>query len=533
MGFDIIIKNGIIYDGSENPPLYLDIGITDGKILKMGAISDTASNPNTRIIDATGKIVCPGFIDMHSHDDWSIIQGISLECMVRQGITTAVVGNCGGTFAPLNPEKKEKFMKMFALSFLSFDNVVMPWLSFAEYLEFLEKADLPVNFIHLTGFSLIRANVLDYDDRTPSEEELEVMKQYMEEAMQAGSWGLSTGLYYVPQSFATTQEIIEVAKIVAKYEGFYFSHIRDEEKKYALAVQELIEIVEKSGCRGGQVSHLKPGRDVGGTPIPYLGLMEEANDRGLQIRGDRYPYLRSSNGLVNQLPHWAQEGGAIAILERLENHEMREKIRQEMMLINPNLDAWAQKIYIAEVDVEKWKSIEGLSLKAIADLHKIEDVFSIFFQIILDDQTKTSITVEFGNESDSRQILTHPLVMIGTDGAGEIFGVGKPHPRSYGTYPRILGKFVRDEKWLSLSAAIRKMTAFPAQTLGLQDRGMVKESAVADLVIFNPKTVSDRATFSDPHQYPEGIDFVIINGKMVIDDNEYVNRSAGKVLYKS
>lgn len=533
MKFSLIIKNGKIIDGAGNPPIFTDIGIREGKISKIGKINAVSIEKDTKVIDARNLVVCPGFIDMHSHDDITLSLRGSLECMIKQGVTSAVVGNCGITYSPLprEPEKKEMFKQMLAISNPKIKNLDIPWTNFSEYLKFLEELGSPINIIPLVGFTLIRANLLGFDNKTPTKEQLEEMKSYLEESMQAGAFGFSTGLQYIPQNFAKTEELIDLAKIVGKYNGFYFSHIRNQGEYYVEAVQELIKIVEESGCRGGQVAHLKPGREIGGDLIPYLLLMEKANERGLQIRGDQYPYLRASNNLTNRLPSWAEEGGTKKILRRLKKPEVQAKIREDLLKEFDNIEKLWKQNYISYVpNSEKWKGYEGLSLYEIAKKRNEKDIFSMFFDIIMDDKAGTDITTKFGNEEDLRQIMKHPLVMVGTDGEGVEFGVGKPNPRSYGTYPRILGKFVREEGLFTLEEAIRKMTALPAQTVGLQDRGILKENFWADIVIFNPDTVIDKATYMNPHQYPEGIEFVIVNGQIEVENQKYAKKKSGKIL---
>lgn len=526
---DLLITNGILYDGTENPPMVFDLAIHKGKIVSIGKNLD--SNRQFReIIDAHQKIVCPGFIDMHSHCDQALFFGTSLECMVRQGITTSVMGNCGSSMAPILPESKPRLLQNISRLYPEMKNKNIPWTTFAEYLHFLELQGVPLNFIPLVGFGILRSSVLGYDNRPPTSSEMAQMQGLLREAMEAGAYGLSTGLMYAPQVYATTEEIIELAKIVAPFGGYYFSHIRNQDIHYLESVQELIRIVEESGVKGGQVSHLKPGRPSGGSKIPYLQAMEQANQRGLMIRGDQYPYLRSSNGLKDQLPPWALEGDTDTLLNRIADPHNQERIFHEMDSLYGSFEEFSQKIFLSIVNNPDWKQFEGQSLAKVAKSLALSP-FSVYCKLLLEDHGTTAITKSFGNEDDYRQILQHPLVMIGTDGSGHKFGEGKPHPRSYGTYPRVLAYAVREKHYISLTTALRKMTSLPAQTLGLWDRGTLRVGNWADIVIFDPDTVQDHATYHQPHQYPSGIETVIVNGTPLLKATTWMDAShAGRIL---
>ena len=527
MTLDIIIKNGKILDGTGNPWFFADIEITEGKISKISQNLSTELD-NAIIIDANGHVVSPGFIDVHSHADLSLIFDQNLECLAQQGITTVVVGNCGMSYAPLNPEKDDYFGKTFEI------NGKIHWHSFKEYLDALENQGSSLNVVPLVGFGIVRRSVLEDAPRRPSKQELKKMQSYVEEAMRAGAFGISTGLIYPPQTNANTKEIIECAKIVGKYGGLYFSHMRDEADFVLEAIEELIKIVEKSRCRGGQISHIKVAGPLNwGKSTEILQLIEEANNQGLIIRADQYPYKRGMNSLKDSLPEWAKEGGNDAIIQRLHDLKSREQIKEDMEeRFNRTKMSW-DKIYIASQRTDKWREIEGLSISEITKKKQSSSEFDIFYEILIDNHAHVEQITEYGHEDDLITLMKSRFTMIGTDGWSVQMGSGKPHPRFYGTYPRILGKYVREEKVLRLEQAIRKMTSFPAQTLGLLDRGLLREGMWADIVIFDQDRIIDRATYTDPHQYPDGIHYVIINGEIVVEDKKHTLAKPGKILRKN
>ena len=447
---------------------------------------------------------------------------------IEQGITTIVVGNCGASQAPLNPEKDVYFEKAYNV------NGEIPWHTFKEYLKVLENLGSSLNVVPLVGFGIIRRSVLEDATRHPSEKELEQMQSYVEEAMQAGAYGISTGLIYPPQTNATTQEIIECAKIAGNYGGLYFSHMRNEGDYVLDAIKELIDIVEKSGCRSGQISHIKVAGPLNwGKSKEMLQLIEEANNRGLIIRADQYPYKRGMNSLKDSLPDWAKLGGNEAILKKLRDPKSREKIKNDMEKgFNKSKMSW-DKIFVASQRTDKWRNIEGLSISEITKMKQASSEFDIFCEILVDNNANVEQITEYGHEDDLKTLMKSRYTMVGTDGWSVPMGSGKPHPRFYGTYPRILGKYVREEKILTLEQAIRKMTSFPAQTLGLLDRGLIREGMCADLVIFNSDTIIDKATYTDPHQFPDEIHYVIINGEIVVKDKQHTTVKSGKILRRN
>ena len=539
MRYDIVIKNGKILDGTGNPWFRGDIGIKDGEIAKIGDLNKADTN---KTIDARDHMICPGFIDMHSHSDAAIYFDNTLPSTIRQGITTSLVGNCGDNLAPIPPEKKEEYLKLYAVFAppgVSFQSI--PWNTFGEYLDYMEKHGCVANSAHLVGFGTVRvAGGPGFEDRPPTDEEIKSMQSFVTEAMENGAFGISTGLIYAPQSYAKTDEIIELAKVVAKYGGIYCSHIRGEGATVVDAVNEVIEITEKSGCTGGHIAHHKvAGKSYWGKSSETLRLMQEANARGIGITCDQYPYNRGMTSLITLLPPWVHEGGLEKLIERLKNSDDRIHIKKDVQQGIEGWENWIKdagfdSIYIASVKTEKWRDMEGKHLSEIARLKEKTDEWETLFDLLIDENGEVSMTVELMDEEDIRRIMTGRYTMIGTDAWGVnpsgILRHGKPHPRYYGTYPRILGKYVREEGVLTLENAIRKMTSFPAQRLGLLDRGLLKEGLWADVVIFDPETVIDKATYLDPHQFPEGILHVLVNGQIVVANGQQTGRLPGKVL---
>ena len=538
MSFDIIIRNGRIIDGTGNPWYSGELGIKDGKIVKIRTkIKENAS----RELDATKMIICPGFIDMHSHTDFILPIFNKVESFIRQGITTNVIGMCGNSFAPIHPDRLEEFRKFYARTIPLYEDYVFTWNTFKEYLKKIEKDQSTINIVPVVGFENIRiAGGPGYENREPTSDEIEGMKEYVVEAMESGAFGMSTGLIYAPQVFAKTEEIIELAKTAAQYDGLYFSHIRGEGEFIIDAIKEVIEIVEKSRCRGGHIAHHKiSGKIYWGKSKDTLKLIEEANDRGISITYDQYPYNRGFTSLTAVLPPWVHEGGPDILLERIKQISNQERIKEDT---EKGIEGWEnfigkngfESIYISSVVSEKWKDIEGKNLPEISQIKGLKDEWEAMFSIIIDDEGGSTVTVESMSEEDIRRIMTGKYHMVGTDGLGipNRPSLGKFHPRFYGTYPRILGKYVREEELLKLEDAIRRMTSFPAMRLGLTERGLIKENFWGDIVIFNPNTVGDKATFENPHQFPEGIPYVIVNGVIVVDNNKQKRKFPGKVLHR-
>ncbi|MFW9781126.1 MAG: amidohydrolase family protein [Candidatus Heimdallarchaeota archaeon] len=535
MNFELIIRHGKIVDGTGNPGYFADIGVNNGQIVKISRnINDKLGK---KVINASDMIVCPGFIDMHSHTDVVLPVYSGMDAAVHQGITTAVVGMCGAGLAPVPTDKLEIFKEHFKSPVFGY--VPIKWSSYSDYLSEMDKLRIPANLVFVVGFETIRiAGGPGFENRAPSENEFEEMKKYATEAMEAGAFGMSTGLIYAPQIFAKTEEIIDVAKVVGKYNGLYFSHIRDEANNLLSAVKEFIEIVEKSNCRGGQIAHFKvAGKNNWGASKDSLRLVEEANEKGISITFDQYPYNRGQTSLVTALPPWAREGDLETIHKRLKDPEYRERLKEDLLNISDDWENWIiidgfDALYPTFFKNKEWKDLEGKNIEEITKIMAYKDNWEAFFDILIKEDCETPITIESMGEEDIRRIMTHRYQMFGTDSiAAKLLPELKVnHPRTFGTFPRVLGKYVREEKLLTIENAIRKMTSFPAQRLGLRDRSLIREGNWADIVIFNPETIKDNTTYEEPHQFPEGIRYVLVNGVIVIENSKQLRKYPGKVL---
>ncbi len=540
--YDIVIKKGLIVDGSGRPSFKADLAVKGGRIAKIDEAIDVEAD---RIINAEGLAVCPGFIDIHTHSDFVLLVNPKAESKVRQGVTTEVVGNCGGSAAPAKGAALERAKRI--MDGYGIDRV--EWTSFSDYLNLLEGKGIAINVVALVGHGTVRQCVLGMENRPPTERELQEMKSLVAEAMEAGAFGMSSGLVYPPGRYASTEELIELCKVVASYGGIYASHIRGERETIVEAVKEAIEIGRRSGV-SVQISH-HPAKIGGwGKSKETLRLIEEAREEGIDVNCDMHPYIAGSTGLSALLPPWVQEGGPEKIVQRLKNEELRKKIRQDMIeekipgpgpcgLVKRGM--W-DKLMLA--DCEKNKDLIGLNFEEIAR-RRGKDPFEAYFDLLVEEEARGMVVGFYYNEEDIRRVLLHPTSMIGSDGYALApygpLGKGKMHPRSYGTFPMVFRKYVRGEsrkeliyddgaKLLTLEKAVMKMTSVTAKKLGLKDRGLLKEGMRADIVILDPKRVADRATYLDPYRYPEGIEYVIVNGELVIDEGEHTGSLPGMVL---
>lgn len=533
--YDIIIKDGTIVDGTGNPWFKADLGINNGKIAKVGRLDLSEAE---KAIDAKGLVVCPGFIDIHSHSDLSVFFNPKLESTIRQGITTLVTGNCGISLAPVNPTRKDLLLKYLSPFLPPNGELKIDWNTFTEYLTWLEETKISANIASLVGHGSVRIAVMGLEGRDPTLEELEEMKALVAEAMEAGAFGMSTGLIYPPGIYSKTAELIELCKVVAKYGGIYASHIRGEGTTLIEAVKEAIIIGEEASIPVEISHHKAAGKPNWGKTRETLRLMKEARARGVDVACDQYPYNAGMTSLATLLPPWVHVGGMEEMLKRLRSSEERRRIKKD---IEQGIPGWEnfisdcgwENIYVSSVTTKGNKGLEGKSLAEIAKIKK-KDEFTALFDLLLEEEGKATMVLFMMDEEDICRVMTNNLQMVGTDGWAVapygILGVGKPHPRFYGTYPKVLGEYVREKGILSLEEAIRKMTSFPAQRIGLRDRGLIREGTWADIVVFDFERVKDRATYQNPHQYPEGIRYVIVNGKVIIDEGENTGALPGRVL---
>ena len=517
---DIIIRNVDILDGSGSPVFHADIGLEGDRMAEIGDLS--AATADT-VIDGTGLTAAPGFIDIHSHSDFTLPINPRAESKVRQGVTTEVIGQCGSSPAPIDPISGEGVMA-------AHPDLPWEWNTFGQYLDFLRRQGLSVNVVPLVGHGMIRGTGMGLADRAPTADEMGTMKRLVAQAMDEGAWGMSTGLIYPPSVYASTEEIVELSRVAAERDGFYFSHIRGEGLTLLKAIAEAIEIGEQAGLPV-QIAHFKAARPESWSLLPQaLALLDDARARGLDIAADRYPYIASSTGLSAQLPDWAHDGGRTVLLERLQLADSRQRILAGIAARSAHWD----RIVIAYSP--KCPELEGLSVAEIAE-QRGTDPAETCLDILLEAEARVSV-VHFGmSEENLRTVLRHPAVMIGSDGSARVpkgpLGEGKAHPRSYGTFPRVLGKYVREEGVLSLPEAVHKMSGLPAERLGLSDRGRVAKGMKADLVLFYPGTIRDKATFSESYQYPVGIEYVFVNGQTVVTPEGHTGALPGQILRKT
>lgn len=500
--YDTIILNGNVYDGSGKESVKTDIGIKDGLIVKIGDLSTAKAS---RKVDAKGMAVAPGFIDMHAHLD-PILKLSNCESHVRQGVTTALGGPDGGG----------------------------PW-PFGQYLDTLDQIGVGMNVAYLVGHNRVRKNVMKLENRAPTESELSQMKAQVRQAMQEGAYGISTGLKYLPGAFSKVDEVIELSKVASIEGGIYTSHLREEGLGLFDAVQEAIVISKEAEIPVILTHHKVIGKPMWGKSTRTLAMVDSARAADLDIKMDQYPYNASYTGISVLIPSWARAGGNEAFKQRVSEPALRDSIKSGIIfnILNDRGGRDLNRVQFAKV---RWMpELEGKTLKYWCEQKGLKPTVENGADLVIEAQLNGGASCVFHamDEGDVERIMKHPQTMIASDGRLVKPGMGHPHPRWYGTFPRVLGHYVREKGTISLSEAIYKMTKLPATTLGLKDRGQIKEQMKADIVIFDPKTVIDKATFEKPHQYPEGISYVIINGKLSIDNGVFQNIKAGKVLRKN
>ncbi len=501
--YDIVLRGGRVIDGSGNPWFAADIAIRDGVIAE---IAPQIEGKGAREIDARGLVVAPGFIDLHTHARGGIFEDPSAEYYIREGVTTIFEGPDGSSPLPIG-----------------------------EFLDRVQEADTTVNFGTFVGHGSIRGEVIGQNDRAPSTEELEQMRALVRQSMNEGAFGLSSGLFYTPGAFATTEEVIELAKVAGEDGGIYISHVRDEMGGLLESVRETIRIGEEGGLPAQITHHKVIGRIHEGLGTRSLELIDEARARGVDVTSDLYPYTASSTGLGSaMLPPWANEGGRERMLERFANPVDRANIRAHIIDKIEQERGSGDPAAIQIAAAEKDREIEGMNLTEIMIARGIEPTVDNAADLILHLLERGHVSGIFHaiSEPDLENILVHSTTMIASDGELAIPGKGSPHPRCCGTFPRVISVYVREKGILSLEEAIRKMSAFPAQRVGLLDRGILRPGMKADVVVFDADEIRDLATFEDPHQYATGVDYVIINGVLVLDDGTMTTARPGTVLRK-
>jgi dihydroorotase/N-acyl-D-amino-acid deacylase len=530
-GYDIIIMNGRVVDGTGNPWFYGDVAIRGDRIVKIGHIGAVRAR---RRIEARGMIVAPGFIDMLGQSEMSLLIDPRAESKVFQGITTEVTGE-GGSAAPLNDyilKESEPFLNHFKLT--------ADWRTLGEYFARLERSRAAINLATYVGATQVRQYVLHDENRAPTPAELEQMKKLVAEAMEDGAVGLSTSLVYAPAFYARTEELIELAKVAASYGGVYATHMRNESNSIMPAIDEAIRIGTEANIPV-EIFHLKmAGKPNWGKMSEVVGKIEAARARGIDITADQYPYVAGATSLGAAVPPWAHEGGTAKFIERLKDPATREKLKQEMRAAS---DKWenfylgaggGEGILVASVLNRDLAQYEGKRINEIARMMNKSDELDALFDLLIADNAQTSMIVFLMSEGDVNLALRQPWVSVGTDHEAVALtgplAEGKAHPRGYGSFPRILGRYVRDEHVITLEDAIRKMTSLAANRVHLTDRGLLKPGYFADVVVFNPQRTHDVATFEDPNRLSVGIRYVLVNGQIVISAGKQTTALPGRPL---
>lgn len=538
MAFDIIITNGKIVDGSGNPAYSADVGIVGDQIIAIGDLTEAASR---QTIDATGKIVAPGFIDMHTHSDMAVLFDPHTNSKIFDGVTTEVVGNCGIGVAPVSEANRQLLIDYLGTRMIGNLPVKLElhWTSMAEYLDYVRQHPPALNVAALLAQGAVRIAVMGFDKEAPSDAQMTEMKALVRDGMTEGAVGFSSGLIYMPGEFSSTDELEELSKEIRPFRGFYVSHIRNESEGVFDALEEALTIGEKAAVPV-HVSHLKvAGQSVWGRSPELLARIDAANQAGVETTFDVYPYTSGMTGLTACMPPWAFEGGVEKLLTRLTDAETRAKIIAD---VENGIPGWQNlfkaaggwgNITITTVNSQTNKQLEGKTIQQIADMQG-KDPYTAVFDLLLAEKGKVLIVLLLMAEADLINILKHPMAMVGSDGMSVstegIMSFGMPHPRAFGTRARVLGRYVREKKVLSLEEAVKKMSYMPAWRLGLPKRGLLKAGYYADVVVFDPDTVQDNSTYSDPKHYSSGFDFVVVNGNVVLAKGIHQKVFGGRVL---
>ena len=529
--FDVIIKNGTVYDGSGGEPQHVDLAIKGDRIAGLG---DFKTAKAKTIVDANGLAVAPGFINMLSWSTESLIQDGRSQSEIRQGVTTEIMGE-GESMGPVNDRVRAYMLKQQAD--IKYE---IKWNTLAEYLQYLEKRGVSCNVASFIGATTIRENVIGFDDRPPTPPELDQMRELVRKEMEAGALGIGTSLIYPPAFYAKTEELIELCKVAAKYQGKYISHMRSEGNQLLEAFDELLRIAREAGIPA-EVYHIKAaGQKNWGKIDNLLSRIEAAQKEGLNIRANMYTYTAAGTGLDACLPPWTEDGGYPALFKRLRDPATREKIKAEVKI---DSDKWENlylaagspdKILLVGFKSDKLKPLTGKSLAEVAKMRG-KDPIETVMDLIAEDESRIGTIYFLMSEENVKKEMAKPWISFGSDEASQapegVFLKSNPHPRAYGNFARVLGKYVRDEKVISLPEAIRRLSGLPATNLGLDHRGFLKEGMFADVVVFDPATIADRATFEKPHQYAVGMKHVFVNGVQVLKDGEHTGAKPGRALW--
>ncbi|MDT4968047.1 MAG: N-acyl-D-amino-acid deacylase [Acidobacteriota bacterium] len=528
--YDLLIKGGQVVDGSGRPGYVADVAIKGDRIVRIGKLAKARA---VRVVDAHGLVVAPGFIDMLGQSETNLLIDPRGMSKVMQGVTTEITGE-GSSIAPMN----ERLIAEDADYYRRF-KLTVDWRTLGEYFVRLERQGIGLNLGTFVGATQVRGYVIGFDNRPPTVDELIEMRRLVASAMEEGALGLSTSLQYVPARFAKTNEIVELAMVAKRYGGIYMTHQRSEANALDSSLEEVFEIGRRARIPV-EIWHLKTAYKQNWGRMPdVLKRIEAARARGLDVSADVYPYTAASTSLTACLPPWALEGGTQRMLERLHDPKIRERLKREILKDSNDWEniylgsGGGSGVLISSVVHTELEPLQGKRISEIA-AEQNKDELDALFDLVIADQGATSAIYFMMSEDDLRAALRAPYVSICTDSGARAtdgpLSTAKGHPRGWGSYPRILSRYVRDEHLLSLEEAVRKMTGMPAARVKLKDRGILRQGAFADITIFDPRTVRDRSTFENPNQYAEGVQYVIINGQMAVDNGQHTKALAGRVL---
>ena len=523
---DVLIRGGRVADGSGRPMYRADVAIEGDTIAQIGKIDGKKARTT---IDAKGLVVAPGFVDVHTHSDITILVNPKAESAVRQGVTTHVFPNCGMGLAPAVGEALNDIQERTRPFGIKVD-----WRSVGEYFRRVEAARPSINVVPMIAQGTVRMAVMGYSKAAPTKAELAQMKEHVNEAMRSGARGMCSGLRYVPSGYASERELVELAKVVDRYGGLYATHMRSEGDNgdWFAAIDEALAIGRGSGVPV-QISHMKAlGSQVWGKSTKALSMVRSAKRAGVDVMVDQYPYAATSSTLLVMFPQWSQEGGIAALLERLADREQEEKIRAAFDRTLA-MRGGGPRMTLSEYAPDH--SLEGRTLSEVAKRQRTTE-FDAAVDLLRASQGHVSMIYHTLETVDIERIFKQRYVMVASDGSavapyGKLAADYYPHPRNYGCFPRVLGDFVRKKRLVKLEEAVRKMTSLPAARFGLEERGMLKRGWRADVTVFDPRTVADRATFEKPREYPVGIAFVFVNGAMVLERGEHTGKRPGRVLF--
>jgi len=529
--FDIVIKGGTVYDGTGEKPRVIDVAIRGDRIAALGNFSTDQAKT---VIDAKGLAVAPGFINMLSWSTESLIEDGRSQSEIREGVTTEIMGE-GYSMGPLNDRMKKRLVE--EQGDIKFE---IKWNTLSEYLRYLEQRGISCNVASFLGATTVRDFVIGLEDKQPTPEQLEQMRQLVRQEMEAGALGIGTSLIYPPAFYAKTEELIEMCKVAAKYKGKYISHMRSEGNQLLQAIDELLRISKEANIPA-EIYHIKAaGQPNWNKADAMLAKIEDAQKAGLKITADMYTYTAAGTGLDACLPPWTEDGGYPALFKRLRDPATREKIKME---VQTPTDKWEnlylaagspEKILLSGFKSEKLKPLTGKSLAEVAKMRG-KDPIETAMDLIAEDESRIDTIYFLMSEENVKKEIVKPWVSFGSDEASQApegnFMKSNCHPRAYGCFVRVIGKYVRDDKVLTLEQAIRKLSGLPATNLGLDHRGFLQEGMFADVVVFDPATVGDRATFEQPHQYAVGMKHVFVNGAQVLRDGEHTGAKPGKALW--